>query len=151
MTKSTPPSLAPSRATPALLRLCFGLAGTVALVVGVIGIVVPLLPTTPFVLLAAYCYARASTTAYRLLIHNRLFGPMIHNWQHRRCIAPRSKATAIALVALSFTLTVTFAVTGLWLRLLLVALALLLIYNLWRIPSCRPSDGQQDATETASR
>jgi len=66
----------PTRARGLLLKI----AGTVFLILGGVGVVLPLLPTTPFLLLAAVCYARSSERLYRWLLYNRWFGSYIRNW-----------------------------------------------------------------------
>ena len=83
------------------IRVALVLAGSVFVLVGLAGIFLPVLPTTPFLLLAAACYARASSRFYNGLLNNRLFGPAILEWQQHRSIAWRTKVAAIALMALT--------------------------------------------------
>ena len=68
--------------TPRAVRWLLWLAGTVALGLGIVGVVLPGLPTTPFVLLAAACYAKASPRLHRWLRAHRLFGPMVRDWRN---------------------------------------------------------------------
>jgi uncharacterized membrane protein YbaN (DUF454 family) len=70
-------------------------AGSLSLVLGVIGVVVPGLPTTPFVLLAAACYAKASPRLHGWLIRHRFLGPMVRDWEQHRSLTRRSKTIAI--------------------------------------------------------
>lgn len=79
--------------------------GTVAMGLGVLGILVPLLPTTPFLLLAAACYARSSQRFHRWLLANRYLGQYIRDYQERRGMSRRAKVTTLALlwVALGFS------------------------------------------------
>jgi uncharacterized membrane protein YbaN (DUF454 family) len=72
----------------------------VALVLGVIGIFVPGLPTTPFVLLAAFAAARGSRRLHERLLAHRLFGPMIRDWQASGSVARRAKWAATTTMAL---------------------------------------------------
>ena len=69
------------------VRAALVLAGSGFVVVGLAGIFLPVLPTTPFLLLAAACYARASRRFYNALLNSRLFGPAILEWQQHRAIA----------------------------------------------------------------
>ena len=69
--------------------------GFIALGVGVLGVFLPILPTTPFVLLAAACFVRSSERWHQWLLSNKTFGPMIHSWEQNRCIACRVKVIAI--------------------------------------------------------
>jgi uncharacterized membrane protein YbaN (DUF454 family) len=60
----------------------------------------PLLPTTPFVLLAAACFAQSSERMHRWILANETFGPMVRDWEQKRCVTCRVKAIAIASMAL---------------------------------------------------
>ena len=85
-----------------LVRLfCVG-AGVVALALGVVGIVVPVLPTTPFVLLAAACFARSSVRLHDAMLAHRIAGPIIHEWQTHRAMPRKVKRVAYGLMLLSF-------------------------------------------------
>ena len=66
----------------------------VALATGIVGIFLPLLPTTPFVLVAAFCFARGSERCERWLLNHRRFGPMVRGWRARRVIPLRVKQLA---------------------------------------------------------
>jgi uncharacterized membrane protein YbaN (DUF454 family) len=110
-------------------------AGTLCVALGVIGIFVPVLPTTPFLLLAAACYARASERFYLWLVRNPTFGPTIREWRRHRSIPYRTKVVAIALM------TATIAVSIVLLARYPVAQAALAVIGvvvgawLYRIPS----------------
>jgi uncharacterized membrane protein YbaN (DUF454 family) len=80
-------------------------AGTVALILAIAGVVLPLLPTTPFVILAAACFARGSKRFHQAMLNHRTFGPVIAQWQSRRSIARSVKRKAYVLMALSFSLS----------------------------------------------
>jgi uncharacterized protein len=69
------------------LRIVFAVLGTLCVALGMIGVVVPVLPTTPFMLLAAACYARASLRFYNWLLNTRAFGPLILEWRRFGCTA----------------------------------------------------------------
>jgi uncharacterized protein len=79
-------------------RLALELTGHLCVALGVIGIVLPLLPTTPFLLLAAACYVRSSERHYQWLIANRVFGPPILDYQQKRAVRPRTKVISLAFV-----------------------------------------------------
>ncbi|MBF0803658.1 MULTISPECIES: YbaN family protein [unclassified Neisseria] len=84
-----------------ILRSFFWLLGAIALLLGIIGIFLPVLPTTPFVILAAACWARASPRFHHWLHHHRIFGSMVKNWETRRAIPRRAKYLAFAMMMLS--------------------------------------------------
>lgn len=73
--------------------------GLTSLALGIVGVVLPLLPTAPFVLLSAYCFARSSPRLHDWLLTHRSFGPLIRNWEQHRAIAPRAKLLAVASMA----------------------------------------------------
>jgi uncharacterized membrane protein YbaN (DUF454 family) len=69
------------------------------LAAGIVGIFLPLLPTTPFVLLAAYCFSRGSARCERWLLEHPRFGPMVRDWRLHRAIPLRAKQAAIVMMA----------------------------------------------------
>ena len=117
------------------VRAAFLVLGTVFLGLGALGLVLPVLPTTPFVLLAAACYLRASERLHRRLVTSRTFGPTIVAWQEHGAIPSRAKAIAIALIALTFGLSVLFVVEPPLMRAGLVALGIILAVWLASRPS----------------
>jgi len=82
-----------------LFRPLWLLLGFTSLALGIAGIVLPLLPTTPFVLLAAWAFANGSPRLHAWLLSNRTFGPLIHNWEAHGAISPRAKLLAIVSMA----------------------------------------------------
>ena len=116
------------------IRYLYMFAGTVCVVTGVVGIVVPVLPTAPFILLAAACYARSSERLHQALLQHRYFGPMINDWQEHRAMAKKVKIKATLLIAVSFTLTIVFFISQTWLKLVLLTIALILLLFIYRIP-----------------
>lgn len=82
--------------------------GHVSLVLAVLGAILPLLPCTPFLLLAAACYARGSVRFYNWLLNHRTFGPAIVNWKRERAISVKHKAMAIAMIVATIALSVVY-------------------------------------------
>lgn len=121
-------------ASPVVRWLLLG-AGTVCVALGLVGLFLPVLPTTPFMLLAAACYARASRRFYHWLLSNRTFGPMIHEWRKHHSIPYRTKIVAIALMLATLTISVVFFVKAAWLKALLAAMGLALAVWMYRLPS----------------
>ena len=89
-----------------MVRTTYVVIGHTSLAIGFVGIFVPLLPTTPFVLLAAVCYSRGSERFHTWLHAHPRFGPMIHSWREHRAIGGRAKMAAVAMVVLSVTFSV---------------------------------------------
>jgi uncharacterized membrane protein YbaN (DUF454 family) len=120
------------------VRAIFVTLGTVFVVIAAVGLVVPVLPTTPFVLLAAACYLRASPTLHEKLLRSRMFGATIAAWQDHRAIPPRAKAIAIAMVIVTFAISIIFVVEHLPIQLGLAVLGAILVAWLARRPSWSP-------------
>ncbi len=84
-----------------MIRIGYLLGGVLALLLGAIGVFVPLLPTVPFVILAAFCFARSSPRLEQWLVGHRTFGPHIAAWRSRGAISPRGKRAALIAFAIS--------------------------------------------------
>ena len=104
-----------------------------AIVLGTLGIVLPLLPTTPFVLLAAWCFARSSPRFHHWLLWRSPFGRYLRHWQQHRAMPPGAKSRAMLLIVITFAVSI-WLVKLLWLRILLGVMLALLLLMLWRIP-----------------
>ena len=120
-----------SRWVRALLLVC----GSVALALGVAGIFLPVLPTTPFILLAASCYAKGSPRFHGWLLRHRLFGPLVKDWQTHRSIPLRIKWLAIGSMAVSTCGSVFLLQGRPWLQAVVVGLVLCGVFWLSRIPT----------------
>ncbi len=90
---------------PKLFGWFLFLSGHVALGAGIVGIFVPLLPTTPFIILAAYCFSRSSPRMEAWLLRQKRLGPLLRNWREHRAISTRAKIMASACIALVFGTT----------------------------------------------
>lgn len=88
------------------MRVFWFLGGCVAFILALIGIPVPGLPTVPFLLLSAFCFARSSQRVHDWLMSHPRFGPPIHDWQRNGAIRPRAKRMATVAIGLTFMLSV---------------------------------------------
>jgi hypothetical protein len=118
-----------------VVRMVLLVCGSIALLLGIIGIVVPGLPTTPFILVAAACYARASERFYHWLLRNPTFGPLIAEWRRHHSIPYRIKWLAITLMSLTISVSIWSFAGRPWLQAMLAAIGLATAIWLWRIPS----------------
>lgn len=113
------------------LLLAVGLLSTA---LGVVGIFVPLLPTVPFLLLAAACFARSSERIHRWLLGHARLGPLLAGFLDDQGIPRKAKLRAIALIWLTIPPTALWLVSPPWLKGLLFAIALAVTLYLWRLP-----------------
>ena len=97
--------------------------GCISTALGIVGIFVPLLPTTPFLLLAAACFIRSSDRLYQWLISNRWLGAYIRNYREHRAITLRAKVVTLGLLWLTIGYSTWAVARGVLLRVLLVAIA----------------------------
>jgi hypothetical protein len=109
--------------TTARRRLLIG-AGTLCVGLGIIGVFVPILPTTPFLLLAAACYMRSSKRFYQWLINNRIFGAYVRNYIEGRGMPLRIKIFTIVLLWLAISLSIAFGVQNTAIRVVLICVAI---------------------------
>ena len=93
-------------------RHLWTILGTVALGLGIVGILVPLLPTTPFLILAAYLFSRGSQRLHTWLVNHRVLGPPIRNWRQHGAVSTRAKLSALVAILLIFLLSVAMEVPG---------------------------------------
>jgi uncharacterized membrane protein YbaN (DUF454 family) len=98
-------------------------AGILCVSFGVLGIVVPVLPTTPFLLLAAFLFARSCHRCHRWLLSNRLCGDYVRRYVERRAMSRRHKLFTLVLLWSGIGCSIALAVQILWVRLLLAAVA----------------------------
>ena len=112
-------------------------AGSVFVGLGILGIILPVLPTTPFLLLAAACYARSSQRFYCWLLNNRWFGTYIDNYRRKKGMPLKVKLLTVSLMWLTLTLSLIFAVQSLSLRLILIILALGVSIHILRIKTLK--------------
>jgi hypothetical protein len=130
--------------TTAKKRLLIG-AGTLSAGLGIIGIFVPILPTTPFLLLAAACYMRSSERFYQWLINNRILGVYVRNYIEGRGMPVRIKVFTILLLWLTIALTIAFAVQDVAIRIVLVCIAIGVTVHIVLIRKRKVEDiGKQD-------
>jgi uncharacterized membrane protein YbaN (DUF454 family) len=127
------PAHEPTPLNPAV-RVLLLVVGSVALALGVVGVFVPVLPTTPFLLVAAACFARASTRLYGWLLSQPTLGPIVAEWRRSRSLPPGVKARALVVVAVTFTLSVVF-VDPVALKIALLAGGSVLAVFLYRLPT----------------
>ena len=124
-----------------LIRTLLIVSGTLCVTVGILGIFLPVLPTTPFLLLAAICYARSSKRYYNWLMTNRWCGQYIRSYLEGRGIPLKQKVLTILLLCLTIGHAAGFIVTLWWVKIILFGIAIGVSIHLIRIKTFKP-EGQ---------
>ncbi|QHM70172.1 DUF454 family protein [Mixta intestinalis] len=119
--------------------------GWLAILLGSLGVVLPLLPTTPFILLAAWCFARSSPRFHHWLLWRSWFGSYIRHWQQHRALPPGVKGRAILLIVCTFTFSV-WMVEVFWLRIMLLVMLGALLIMMWRMPVVTEQNPKESAS-----
>lgn len=108
--------------------------GFFAVGLGTLGIFLPLLPTVPFLLLAAACFARSSERFHSWLMEHPHLGPIVHGYLSGEGVPLRSKIIALLLLWISIPVSVIFFISILWVQILLIGIALAVTIHLLRLP-----------------
>lgn len=128
------------------MKFVLVVCGSISVGLGVIGIFVPLMPTTVFLLLAAACYARSSERFYRRLVGSRWLGSYIRNSREGRGMTRREKTTTLLLLWAGLGVSIVVSVHAWWLRALLVCIGIAVTVHVARIklavPSAAPAAGE---------
>lgn len=125
--------------TNPVIRLLLIIAGSISLALGIIGIIVPLLPTTPFLLLAAACYSRSSERFYFWLMTNKWFGTYIRNYSLGKGVPLMIKIRTLIILWVTICFSAIFFVEGMVLRSLLLLIALGVTIHIGRIKTMNTS------------
>jgi uncharacterized membrane protein YbaN (DUF454 family) len=118
-----------------VLKLFYTVAGCASVGLAFAGIFLPLLPTTPFLLLAAFCFSRGSARLHKWLLEHRTMGPIIRDWQERRAIQPRVKGVATLSVVVLIGAPLLFGNFHPVLQTLSVLIGVIVIVMIQRQPS----------------
>lgn len=126
-----------------LLRMVLIISGWIAVILGVAGIFLPVLPTVPFLLLASACFAKSSEVFHEWLVRHDRFGPLLHDYLNGEGIPLRAKISAVAMICSSISVSVLFFVDSLRLKVALVAIALIICVYLLSRPTL-PRNGREN-------
>lgn len=119
------------------------LAGLILVAIGLIGIVIPGLPTTIFLIAAAACFANSSPKLHNWLLSHKWFGPLIHNWQESRSIPLKAKKIAIAMMLLASVYT-WIIIDEAWLKITITLIMVWPLVYVYRLPVSELVNQQQD-------
>ena len=108
--------------------------------IGAVGVLLPVLPTTPFMLLALWAFSRSSERFHRWLYNHRFFGPPLQQWNKYGVIPLPAKIMSVSFMTISFVYMLIFSPVGIWLKLVIAAL---MLYGAWFVltkPSTPPEN-----------
>jgi uncharacterized protein len=123
-----------------MLRVTYLVLGWLCVVSGAIGVVLPGWPTTIWIIVATYLFARSSPRFYNWLMNHRAFGPLIRDWRDGKGMTARAKRMAVGTIVVTIGLSVAL-VPVTWVRLVLVLVAVSVSTYLLRLPT-KPADGE---------
>ena len=106
-----------------IMKIILAFLGSLSLALGILGVFLPVLPTTPFLLLSAALYVRSSERLYNWLMQHRHLGPYIRNFRENRAIPLRVKIVSVSLVWATLLYCAVFVAWVWWMRLFFIAIA----------------------------
>jgi len=122
----------------------YSAAGFILVGLAALGLILPLLPTTPLLILAAACFAQSSERWHRWLMEHRVFGPLLQNWHKHRCIPRRAKLIAVITIVVFGGYAIGIAIQHPIMRILGGLLILTGLVTVLRIPVCRDCAGPHE-------
>ncbi|MGR1188540.1 YbaN family protein [Vibrio parahaemolyticus] len=114
-------------------RYFFNIVGGLCIALGIAGIALPLLPTTPLILLASACFMRGSPAFHHWLHNHKTFGPILDNWHRHRAVSPKVKQRGAVFIILSFTVSIIVAPI-IWVKIALLVMLIVLLSWFMRLP-----------------
>lgn len=110
------------------MRMIFFTLGWTFVGLGMVGVFLPVLPTTPFMLLALFMFAKSSERFHYWLYHHRVFGPPLQSWHQHRVISVKAKVLSVSMMSLSLLYVIFFSPVSIW---LMIVTGLLMGYGAW--------------------
>lgn len=119
------------------IRILLLSLGWLSLSLGIIGLFLPLVPTTPFLIVSAYCFSKSSARLHAWLLRQPVFGPLIQEWELYGVIPLRAKIVATVLLVLMLSYPVGFSSIPLFFRVSMIAVAGIVLLFIWSRPGTR--------------
>ncbi|MDQ6958638.1 MAG: YbaN family protein [Mariprofundaceae bacterium] len=120
------------------MRMVLVVLGSLFVVLGIIGIALPLVPTTPFLLLAAVCYAKSSEKCYNWLFNHKWFGEYLRNYRDGKGIQLKVKVTMLIFLWLTMSLSAGFIIDIQWVQIMLIGIATAVTAQMCYLPTFKP-------------
>ena len=113
-----------------IVKYLLAFFGLISLLLGIIGIFIPLLPTTPFLLLSAALFMKSSRRLYNWLINNKYLGKYLTNYIHHKTISKRAKISSISLLWIAILVSAVFFIENLLIKILLLLIAIAVTWHI---------------------
>jgi len=120
-----------------IIKIILIISGTISLILGIIGIFIPLFPTMPFLLLTSACYLRSSSKLYNMLIENKYIGKHLVEYKENRSISKKVKYVTVISLWMSIGLSTLFIVSNNYIKILLLFIALAVSLHVLTLKSCK--------------
>ena len=121
-----------------VIRTLYLLGGFIFILLGIIGILLPLIPTTPFLLLAAFCFSRSSKRLHQYLLNQPMFGHFIRDWEEHGVIPFKAKLFSTAMMLTMISYPLIFLPFDIGLKALAAATVVFALWYVWSRPSTQP-------------
>ncbi|MCP4915220.1 MAG: DUF454 domain-containing protein [Oligoflexia bacterium] len=115
-------------------KTLFFILAWVSITLGVLGVFLPILPTTPFAILSAYLFSKSSDKYHQWLLNQKLFGPMIRQWEEHGVISLRAKILATVMMTLLFGYTLIFVPVNIVIKCIVSAIGIAVMWFIWSRP-----------------
>jgi len=112
------------------MRIIYFILGWIFFTLGAVGVLLPVLPTTPFMLLALWAFSRSSERFHNWLYFHKLFGPSLQMWQQHRVIPRGAKIMSVGFMSISFAYMLVYSPVG---NMLKFSIAIIMLYGAWFI------------------
>ena len=116
-------------------KIIFYCCGWISIILGIAGIFLPILPTTPFAILAAWCFSKSSERWHQWLLNHKVFGPTIREWERDGVINSRAKTLASSMNVLLFSYTLIFVNVSIVIKSVVTSIGVGVLVFIWTRPS----------------
>ncbi len=116
-----------------LKKQAFIALGWFFVVLGIIGVFLPILPTTPFLIVSLWLFSKSSPRFHRMLLDNSIVGPPLRSWEETKTVSRKTKYRATTLIVLTFSVSIALFAHDARIQLILITVAAVLLFSIWRI------------------
>jgi uncharacterized membrane protein YbaN (DUF454 family) len=114
--------------------------GWIFVIIGLIGVVLPILPTTPLLIVSLALFSKSSPRFHQMLLNNAWFGPSLKQWEDKKTMLRKNKYRASVLIVITFSISIAILNNKIELQLMLICIAMALLFFMWRIKEEAPTN-----------